>query len=77
MEENKSVPIKNVRVGNITISIWENIKKDGTETFKSCTIQKSFKNKEGKWVNCNNFLKSDLSSIAFATQKVFNEFEDE
>ena len=68
-------PVKVFRAGKIVISVWENTNKNG-EKFRTCTIQKSFTTKDGEWKNVTSFTKRDLTEIAFACGKAYNEFEN-
>jgi len=73
VEKSKPMPIVKVRAGKISISVWANTQESG-EVFKSCTIQKSFKDKEGNWKQTNFYNKSDLLEIAFACQEAYSKF---
>lgn len=60
-------PIGTVRVGAIQLSIWENETKKGT--FKSVTIDKSYKDGEN-WKRCKTFKMQDLPLIALGLNEV-------
>ena len=58
-----SAPIKSIQSGKVSLSVWEN-NFDG-QTSYSYTIQKSYKDKEGKWQRSGSFGKQDLKDIHF------------
>lgn len=66
-------PIKSYRLGNVEASVWPNQSpKDGSLYF-SFNFQKSYKNKDGEWVQTGFFNKGDLADIAILAQKILCE----
>lgn len=66
-------PIKSYRLGNVEASVWPNQSpKDGSLYF-SFNFQKSYKNKDGEWVQTGFFNKGDLADIAILAQKILYE----
>lgn len=69
-------PVKKIVSGNVSASIWENqsTSEKADELPKithSISVQKSFKDKEGKWQHRSSFKKNDLPHVMLATQKAF------
>jgi hypothetical protein len=64
-------PVKNVKVGNIQASIWENEVGKGKDAFmaNSVTITKSYK-KGDSWEQTSSFKISELPLVSLAVQKV-------
>lgn len=73
MSENKNKPTKSYRLGNVEASVWPNKSpKDGSIYF-SFNFQKSFKNKDGDWVQTGFFNRGDLADLAILAQKILYE----
>ena len=66
-----AAPESKINVGNVTLSVWKNEgKKDGKDyVTQSVTIQKNYKNKEGKWKSGSSFSDGDLVHVILACQK--------
>lgn len=63
-------PIKSYRLGNVEASVWPNKSpKDGSIYF-SFNFQKSFKNKDGEWVQTGFYNRGDLADLAILAQKI-------
>lgn len=73
MAETKNKPIKSYRLGNVEASVWPNKSpKDGSIYF-SFNFQKSFKNKDGEWVQTGFYNRGDLAYLAILAQKILCE----
>lgn len=66
-------PIHKIKIGNISIDIWENKTKQNNQeiTFQSVTLNKNIKDKEGNWKNVQSYGKNDLPKIVLGLQKAF------
>ena len=56
-------PVKTIRVGAITLSIWENETKNGV--IKSVNIIRNYKTEKG-WEQTNSFREGDLAKVKLA-----------
>ena len=56
--ETKKQPVKQFRIGAISATIWPR-EHNGTVTY-STTIERSYKDKEGKWQRTSSFELGDL-----------------
>lgn len=73
MAETKNKPIKSYRLGNVEASVWLNKSpKDGSIYF-SFNFQKSYKNKDGEWVQTGFYNRGDLAYLAILAQKILCE----
>jgi len=74
--ENTNKPVKIIRVGGITATIWSNIiKKDNIE-FESFTIniERNYakeENNETKWYKTSSMRLNDLPDVELATRKAY------
>lgn len=71
-------PIKNVRVGNVSVAIWENerIGKQGPFTAYSVTMQSSYKDENGEYKNSDFINERDILLCAAALNKSFWEIRN-
>jgi len=60
----KNPPVRKIRVGSVTASIFENVKDGNTRT--SITFQRSYKDRDGKWQNSDNYNIGELLELAKA-----------
>lgn len=58
-------PVKVFKGGNIVVSLWSNrgINDDKEFEYKTISIQKSYKDKNGTWQHTSSFVASDLPKI--------------
>lgn len=72
-EVNKKMEMKNipehVRVGGIDVTVWSN--NSNGKTFQTVTLQRSYKDKEGKWAKANSFRVNDIPKAIVALQKAY------
>jgi hypothetical protein len=66
--EMKNVP-EHIRVGGIDVAVWSN--NDGGKTFQTVTLQRSYKDKEGKWAKASSFRVNDIPKAILALQKAY------
>ena len=66
-------PVKKFRAGGVTATIWRNdVQQDGqTVTRSSVTLQKSYRDKDGKWRNGSSFWVNDLSRVELVVRKAY------
>lgn len=61
-------PVFTVRVGGIQLSVWSNETEKGV--MNSITMDKSYKDKAGKWQTTKSFKGNDLPLIELGIQEV-------
>ena len=60
-------PIHKIKVGNVTINVWEQEGKDFTT--QSFQIQKNYLDKDEKWQSTNSFKATELQLVIAACQE--------
>ena len=65
-------PVKQIRSGNVVVSIWENEKRDGNGRYRSVTIQRTYRDGDGKWRYADSFFERDLLQVAHGVTKAFD-----
>jgi hypothetical protein len=66
-EGNKG-PVYKIKVGGITVDVWEN--KGEHSTFNTFSMQRSYK-KDDKWENTTSLREGDLPKAILALQKAY------
>ena len=68
-----SEPVKRIRYGNISATIFNNTREiNGKEVeIKNVQIQRIFKDRDGNWKGTSSYRVSDLPKLALAASKVF------
>lgn len=66
--EMKNVP-EHIRVGGVDVTIWSN--NGGGRTFQTVTLQRNYKDREGKWAKANSFRANDIPKAILALQKAY------
>ena len=61
-------PLKNYRAGQVQATIWEN--EGPTGKYNTISFKRSYKDKEGKWVDVQSFRTNDLSDLAILVRFV-------
>jgi hypothetical protein len=66
-----NAPIDKIVVGNVALTIWENVVGKGKDSFKSFSIniQKNYKDKDGTWKQTGSFKYSELPYITLAVEE--------
>ena len=67
-------PVKKVRAGAISVSIFENAGKGRNgeaRTFSSVVLQKRYKDKNGEWQTSNSLNANDLPKAAMLLNKAY------
>jgi hypothetical protein len=72
--ESKNAPVDRIRAGSVTASIWENVTDKGTRM--SVTVQRSYKDNDGKWHNVDNYSGSELLELAHAALKTYDRLNE-
>lgn len=70
--EDKNMPEKKFRAGLITATVWRNVGKnpEGDKVeFKSVSLEKSYKDKEGNWQKTNSLNVNDLHKVILVLQE--------
>jgi hypothetical protein len=75
MSENNR-PVKKVRAGAISASVFKNTGngKNGAVEFNTVVLQRSYKDKDGKWQNTGSLRINDLPKAALVLNKVYEHF---
>lgn len=72
--QEKNKPIKKIRVGAVTATIWNNTgkAKDGADIeYKTVVVERVYMDRNEKWQTTNNFRVNDLPKIELAARKSF------
>lgn len=72
----KNTPEKKFRAGAICATVWKNQAKNpnptnGDGTYFSISVDRNYKDKDGKWQSISSFRVSDLPKVSLVTQKAF------
>lgn len=70
----KNLPEKKFRAGAVVATIWQNqgTNKEGQVVgFKTVSLQRRYKDKEGNWKSAGSFRVSDLPKAALVMQKAY------
>lgn len=68
MENQK--PVKKIRVGTLSATIWENTSSEGKK-FPNIHLERSYKDKEGKWQQTKSLRQSDLPAASLVLNEAF------
>lgn len=68
--ETKKTPVDKIRAGSVSASIWQNATEKGTRT--SVTVQRSYKDKDGKWHYVDSYSGPELLELAHVAQKAYD-----
>lgn len=64
------LPVAKVRLGAISLSIWENNSEDG-RIFYSFTLQRSYQDQYGVWQNTETFRASDAMALVTSVMDAY------
>lgn len=66
-------PEKKFRAGGVTATVWNNEieTKEGKQAYKSVSVSRSYKDKDGKWQETNSYRAADLAKLALVASKAF------
>jgi len=72
-DEKNTPPVYEVRAGAIKAAVWANeAEKDGKKwTNYNVTIQRGYKDKNGKWQNTSSFNTSDVPKATSCMQRAY------
>jgi len=65
-----SPPMYTERAGLVKADVWENTSSEG-KTFKTVSVQRSYKDKEDKWQTTTSFRVNDLPRLQLVLAKVY------
>ena len=72
-QQTSTAPIKVIRAGTISASVWKDeVEKDGATAIRhSIRIQKRFRQDNGEWKNTDYFFPEDLPKLQLVAAKAF------
>ncbi|GBR73967.1 hypothetical protein NO1_1222 [Candidatus Termititenax aidoneus] len=68
-----SAPVDKIYSNGISLTKWQNANQDGTRTWNTYQIQKSYKDANNQWQNTASYNAGDLAVIAALCQKMFTD----
>jgi len=74
-EKKASAPVKHIRYGGISASIWANPTKEG-RVFHTVTFQRAYKDKDGNWQNTESFRLHDLPKLRLLADKAYEQIPE-
>jgi hypothetical protein len=63
MEQEKNKPMKKIRVGALSATVWKNMRKDGKE-YPVVHLERSYKDAQGEWKSTTSLRQSDLPAAS-------------
>ena len=71
--EAKNLPEKKIRAGAVSATIWKNKQSNdqGEYEFRSVSLERNYKDKEGNWKSTNSFRAQDLPKAALVLNKAY------
>jgi hypothetical protein len=66
-----NLPLKKFRAGAVSATVWNNQTKDGEEEYKTVSLERGYRDKEGAWKNTTTLRVSDLPKAALVLQKAY------
>jgi len=66
-----NLPEKNFRAGAVSLSIWNNKIEDGEGSYRTISMDRSYKDKDGNWKRVNSLRVNDLPKAAVLIQKAY------
>jgi len=70
-EKRPSPPLKKFRAGNISATVWLNHVKDGEGEYKTISLERTYKDKEGAWKHSSSLRAMDLPKASLVLQKAY------
>lgn len=70
-EEKKNKPVMTFRAGGMKASIWENKKSEEEGTYLSCSLVRSYMDKNNKWQETNTLRSHDIAKAQLVLSKAF------
>lgn len=69
----KNLPEKKFKAGAISATIWKNdVSKDGkTMTFRSVSLERNYKDKDGNWKSTHTMRSNDLPKARIVLDKAY------
>lgn len=68
-----TTPVQKYKAGALAATVWKNeVESNGeTRAFHTISLEKSYKDKEGKWQQSRNMLSDDLPKAVCVLNKAF------
>lgn len=66
-----NLSLKKFRAGAIIATVWSNQTKDGEGEYKTVSLERSYKDKEGIWKYTSSLRTADLPRASLVLQKAF------
>ncbi len=69
--ENK--PQMKIRAGSLVLTVWNNTLDNKDASYKTVTLSRNYKGKEGDWKSTNNLRMSDIPKAIAILKKAYEE----
>ncbi len=69
-KEEKAMPEKEFRVGNVRTTVWKNKNSDG-DSFLTVSLERSYTDSDGNWHKTNSYSVNDLHKAVICLQKAY------
>jgi hypothetical protein len=70
----KQKPFSEIRIGNIKAALWQNETDSGTRY--NVTLQRIYRDAEGKWQSTESFGRDDLLVLARVAERAFDHIHE-
>ncbi|MCP4317904.1 MAG: hypothetical protein GY789_18250 [Hyphomicrobiales bacterium] len=70
-----STPVHKARIGLLQMAVWENerdMESGGTRTFRTVTLERSYRDKNGNWKSTSQLNVEDLGGAIKLLEDAFN-----
>jgi hypothetical protein len=64
----KTKPVHKIRLGSISVSIWENARENGKTSYRAVVV-KTYRDQKGNWQETNSFRADDLVLVSTVAQR--------
>jgi len=70
-----NAPVKKYQFGNVVVNVWETTVGKGKDSFtaQSVSVNKSYKDKDGKWQQSTSFKFSEIPFVIMALEKAMED----
>ncbi len=66
-----NLPLKRFRAGAVSATVWNNHAKEGDGEYKTVSLERGYKDRDGVWKNVSSLRVSDLPRAALVLQKAY------
>lgn len=66
-----NAPLKKFRAGAICATVWTNKAKDGESEYKTVSLERGYKDKDGAWHHTGSLRSADLPRAALVLSKAY------